>query len=97
MPRLTPMGVLAAPEWGSNAESREPGPIREVPVVDRAGNEGDTGAAAGGHPASRRDLADLSEAARDLDRRIEQHLERLRHERAQRAADIPGQRLRPSG
>jgi hypothetical protein len=46
---------------------------------------------------SRRDLTDLSEAARDLDRRIEQHLERLRRERAQRAADIPDQRLRPSG
>ncbi|WIX92632.1 hypothetical protein [Amycolatopsis sp. DG1A-15b] len=64
--------------------------------MDRAGNERDTGATAG-HPASRRDLTDLSEAARDLDRRIEQHLERLRRERDRRAADIPGQRLRPGG
>jgi hypothetical protein len=55
----------------------------------------DTGAA--GHPASRRDLTELSEAARDLDRRIEQHLARLRRERELRAHDIPGQRLRPSG
>jgi hypothetical protein len=80
-------------------------PIREVPGVDRAGDEGDTGAVA--HPAFRRDLTELSEAARDLDRRIEQHLERLRRERAQRAgelrervqraAEIPDQRLRPSG
>ncbi|MEV4055216.1 hypothetical protein AB0J55_28785 [Amycolatopsis sp. NPDC049688] len=64
--------------------------------MDRAGDEVDTGAATG-RPASRRDPTDLSEAARDLDRRIDQHLERLRRERAQRAADIPGQRLRPSG
>ncbi|WP_410644212.1 hypothetical protein [Amycolatopsis sp. lyj-346] len=64
--------------------------------MDRAGDERDTGAAVG-RPGSRRDLTDLSEAARDLDRRIEQHLERLRRERAQRAADIPDQRLRPSG
>ena len=64
--------------------------------MDRTGDEVDTGAAAG-RPASRRDLTDLSEAARDLDRRIEQHLARLRRERAQRAADIPDQRLRPSG
>jgi hypothetical protein len=80
-------------------------PIREVPGVDRAGDEVDTGAVA--HPASRRDLTELSEAALDLDRRIEQHLERLRRERAQRAreirgrvqraAEIPDQRLRPSG
>jgi hypothetical protein len=56
----------------------------------------DTGAV--GHPASRRDLTELSEAARDLDRRIEQHLARLRRERAARARDdIPDQRLRPSG
>ncbi|MEU4523489.1 hypothetical protein AB0F52_32850 [Amycolatopsis sp. NPDC024027] len=65
--------------------------------MDRAGNDGDTGAAAGEHPGSRRDLTELSEAARDLDRRIEQHLERLRRERAQRAADIPSQRLRRLG
>lgn len=64
--------------------------------MDRAGDGRDRGPAAG-HPVSRRDLTDLSEAARDLDRRIEQHLERLRRERAQRAADIPDQRLRPSG
>jgi len=64
--------------------------------VDRAGDERDTGAAVG-RPAARRDLTDLSEAARDLDRRIEQHLERLRRERDRRAADIPDQRLRPSG
>jgi hypothetical protein len=64
--------------------------------VDRAGDEVDTGAV--GHPASRRDLTELSEAARDLDRRIEQHLERLRRERPERARDdIPDQRLRPSG
>jgi len=64
--------------------------------VDRAGDEVDTGAV--GHPASRRDLTELSEAARDLDRRIEQHLERLRRERLDRARDdIPDQRLRPSG
>jgi hypothetical protein len=64
--------------------------------VDRAGDEVDTGAV--GHPASRRDLTELSEAARDLDRRIEQHLERLRRERPERASDdIPDQRLRPSG
>jgi hypothetical protein len=64
--------------------------------VDRAGDEVDTGAV--GHPASRRDLTELSEAARDLDRRIEQHLERLRRERPERAPDdIPDQRLRPSG
>jgi hypothetical protein len=64
--------------------------------VDRAGDEVDTGAV--GHPASRRDLTELSEAARDLDRRIEQHLARLRRERATRAwDDIPDQRLRPSG
>jgi hypothetical protein len=58
----------------------------------------DTGAV--GHPASRRDLTELSEAALDLDRRIEQHLARLRRERARRDAfqdDIPDQRLRPSG
>jgi hypothetical protein len=58
----------------------------------------DTGAI--GHPVSRRDLAELSEAARDLDRRIEQHLARLRRERVRRDAsqdDIPDQRLRPSG
>ena len=61
-----------------------------------AGDERDTGAAVG-RPAARRDLTDLSEAARDLDRRIEQHLERLRRERDRRAADIPDQRLRPSG
>ncbi|MET8849224.1 hypothetical protein [Amycolatopsis sp. NPDC004625] len=60
--------------------------------MDRTGDEVDTG-----HPASRRDLTDLSEAARDLDRRIDQHLERLRRERAQRAADIPTQRLRRLG
>ncbi|MDS0135725.1 MULTISPECIES: hypothetical protein [unclassified Amycolatopsis] len=65
--------------------------------MDRAGDERDTAAAVGRPSAARRDLTDLSEAARDLDRRIEQHLERLRRERAQRAADIPGQRLRPSG
>jgi hypothetical protein len=64
--------------------------------VDRAGDERDTGAAVG-RPASRSDLTDLSEAARDLDRRIDQHLERLRRERVQRAADIPDQRLRPPG
>jgi hypothetical protein len=64
--------------------------------VDRAGDERDTGAAVG-RPAARRDLTDLSEAARDLDRRIEQHLERLRRERAERAADIPAQRLRKLG
>ncbi|MBE8525273.1 hypothetical protein ILP97_48685 [Amycolatopsis sp. H6(2020)] len=64
--------------------------------MDMAGDERDTGAAVG-RPAARRDLTDLSEAARDLDRRIEQHLERLRRERDRRAADIPGQRLRPSG
>lgn len=64
--------------------------------MDRAGDEVDTGAI--GHPASRRDLTELSEAARDLDRRIEQHLERLRRERVERARDdIPDQRLRPSG
>jgi hypothetical protein len=63
--------------------------------VDRAGDEVDTGAF--GHPASRRDLTELSEAARDLDRRIEQHLARLRWERAQGVADVPDQRLRPSG
>jgi hypothetical protein len=64
--------------------------------VDRAGDEVDTGAV--GHPASRRDLTELSEAARDLDRRIEQHLARLRRERVERARDdIPDQRLRPSG
>ncbi len=63
--------------------------------MDRAGDEADTGAI--GHPASRRDLTDLSEAALDLDRRIEQHLEHLRRERARRAAEIPGQRLRRSG
>jgi hypothetical protein len=61
--------------------------------VDRAGDEVDTGAV--GHPASRRDLTELSEAARDLDRRIEQHLARLRRERTE--DDIPDQRLRPSG
>ena len=64
--------------------------------MDRAGDERDTGAAVG-RPAARRDLTDLSEAARDLDRRIDQHLERLRRERDWRAADIPDQRLRPSG
>ena len=64
--------------------------------MDMAGDERDTGAAVG-RPAARRDLTDLSEAARDLDRRIEQHLERLRRERDRRAADIPDQRLRPSG
>ncbi|HET6711034.1 MULTISPECIES: hypothetical protein [unclassified Amycolatopsis] len=64
--------------------------------MDRAGDERDTEAAVG-RPWSRRDLTDLSEAARDLDRRIEQHLERLRRERDRRAADIPDQRLRPSG
>ncbi|MDX3192346.1 hypothetical protein PV458_28380 [Streptomyces sp. MN03-5084-2B] len=64
--------------------------------MDRTGDERDT-AAAVGRPGSRRDLTDLSEAARDLDRRIDQHLERLRRERSQRAADIPDQRLRPSG
>ncbi|RSD11601.1 hypothetical protein [Amycolatopsis eburnea] len=64
--------------------------------MDRAGDEVDTGAI--GHPWSRRDLTELSEAARDLDRRIEQHLERLRRERAERTRDdIPDQRLRPSG
>ncbi|MEU0789048.1 hypothetical protein ABZ342_03205 [Amycolatopsis sp. NPDC005961] len=64
--------------------------------MDRAGDEVDTGAV--GHPASRRDLTELSEAARDLDRRIEQHLARLRRERAELAwDDIPDQRLRPSG
>ena len=66
--------------------------------MDRAGDEVDTGAV--GHPASRRDLTELSEAALDLDRRIEQHLARLRRERARRDAsqdDIPDQRLRPSG
>lgn len=67
--------------------------------MDRAGDEVDTGAV--GHQASRRDLTELSEAARDLDRRIEQHLARLR--RAGRRdipgshEDIPDQRLRPSG
>jgi hypothetical protein len=61
----------------------------------------DTGAV--GHPASRRDLTELSEAARDLDRRIEQHLARLRRDRTGRRdtpgshEDIPDQRLRPSG
>ncbi|WP_410614911.1 hypothetical protein [Amycolatopsis sp. lyj-109] len=64
--------------------------------MDRAGDERDTGAAAG-RPAARRDLTDLSEAARDLDRRIDQHLERLRRERVQRAADIPDQRVRRLG
>ncbi|MGW3963542.1 hypothetical protein ACWED2_27250 [Amycolatopsis sp. NPDC005003] len=64
--------------------------------MDRAGDERDTGTAVG-LPASRRDLTDLSEAARDLDRRIDQHLERLRRERDLRAADIPDQRLRRSG
>lgn len=64
--------------------------------MDRTGDEVDTRAATG-HPASRCDLTDLSEAARDLDRRIDQHLERLRRERAQRAADIPTQRLRRLG
>ena len=64
--------------------------------MDRAGDEVDTGAV--GRPGSRRDLTELSEAARDLDRRIEQHLARLRRERAERAwDDIPDQRLRPSG
>jgi hypothetical protein len=53
------------------------------------------GTGAVGHPASRRDLTELSEAARDLDRRIEQHLARLRRERTE--DDIPDQRLRPSG
>lgn len=61
--------------------------------MDRTGDEVD--AAAAGHPASRRDLTELSEAARDLDRRIEQHLARLRRERTE--DDIPDQRLRPSG
>lgn len=61
--------------------------------MDRAGDEVGTGAV--GHPASRRDLTELSEAARDLDRRIEQHLARLRRERTE--DDIPDQRLRPSG
>ncbi|MGW4057835.1 hypothetical protein ACWEGE_06130 [Amycolatopsis sp. NPDC004747] len=64
--------------------------------MDRAGDERDTAAAAG-RPATRRDPTDLSEAARDLDRRIDQHLARLRRERDRRAADIPDQRLRPSG
>ncbi|WP_290050128.1 hypothetical protein [Amycolatopsis solani] len=64
--------------------------------MDRAGDEVDTGAI--GHPGSRRDLTELSEAALDLDRRIDQHLERLRRERTERARDdIPDQRLRPSG
>ncbi|MEA5360217.1 hypothetical protein VA596_11780 [Amycolatopsis sp., V23-08] len=67
--------------------------------MDRAGDEVDTGAL--GHPGSRRDLTELSEAARDLDRRIEQHLARLRRSRAERQDgswdDIPDQRLRPSG
>ena len=64
--------------------------------MDRAGDEVDMGAI--GRPLSRRDLTELSEAVRDLDRRIEQHLERLRRERAERAwNDIPDQRLRPSG
>lgn len=64
--------------------------------MDRAGDEVDAGAV--GLPASRRDLTELSEAVRDLDRRIEQHLARLRRERAERARDvIPDQRLRPSG
>ena len=66
--------------------------------MDRAGDETDTPAF--GHPVVRRDLTELSEAARDLDRRIDQHLERLRRERAQRLrayGDIPDQRLRPSG
>ena len=69
--------------------------------MDSAGDEGDTGADV--RPLSRRDLADLSEAVRDLDRRIELHLARLRREREDRLADpgpdddIPGQRLRPSG
>ncbi|MEV4143700.1 hypothetical protein AB0J40_08525 [Amycolatopsis sp. NPDC049691] len=64
--------------------------------MDRTGDEVDTGAV--GRPGSRRDLAELSEAALDLDRRIEQHLQRLRRERAERARDdIPDQRLRPSG
>ena len=66
--------------------------------MDRSGDDADTAAA--GLAASRRDLTELSEAARDLDRRIEQHLERLRRKRAQRPGpydDIPGQRLRPSG
>jgi hypothetical protein len=53
--------------------------------------------AAVGRPASRRDLTDLSEAARDLDRRIEQHLARLRRERDLRAAEIPDQQLRRLG
>ncbi|MET8997301.1 hypothetical protein [Amycolatopsis sp. Hca4] len=64
--------------------------------MDRAGDERDT-AAAVGRAGSRRDLTDLSEAARDLDRRIDQHLERLRRERDLGAGDIPDQRLRPSG
>ncbi|WP_326952220.1 MULTISPECIES: hypothetical protein [unclassified Amycolatopsis] len=67
--------------------------------MDRTGDEVDTGAL--GHPGSRRDLTELSEAARDLDRRIEQHLARLRRDRAGRRDDhrddIPDQRLRPSG
>jgi hypothetical protein len=68
-------------------------------VVDRAGDEGDTEAA--GLPGARRDLAELSEAARDLDRRIEQHLARLRRERPEHGdppgahGGIPGQRLPP--
>src|SRR5436190_1461041 len=71
-------------------------PTREVPAVDRAGDEVDMGAV--GRPLSRRDLTELSEAVRDLDRRIEQHLARLRRERAERVwDDIPDQRLRPSG
>ncbi|WP_410573409.1 hypothetical protein [Amycolatopsis sp. cmx-4-61] len=64
--------------------------------MDRAGDDRDTWTAVG-HPGSRGDLTDLSEAARDLDRRIDQHLERLRRERAERAADIPAQRLRRLG
>ncbi|WP_410622318.1 hypothetical protein [Amycolatopsis sp. cmx-8-4] len=63
--------------------------------MDRTGDEVDTGAL--GHPGSRRDLTELSEAARDLDRRIEQHLARLRRDRAGCRDDIPDQRLRPSG
>lgn len=66
--------------------------------MDRAGDEAETPAV--GLPAFRRDLTELSEAARDLDRRINQHLERLRRERTQRLRaydDIPDQRLRPSG
>ena len=64
--------------------------------MDRAGDEVDT--AAVGRPLSRRDLTELSEAVRDLDRRIDQHLARLRRERAERIRDdIPDQRLRPSG